>query len=66
MKQQKDNYTGIFNTLETIESRINTIKEQLRTLKEGFCTTTPESISTEATEATTEIFLDNDSQQGES
>jgi len=65
MKQKKDCYTGIFNTLDTIESRISTIKEQLRTLKEGFCTTIPGSAPTETTDAIIKTPLDTDS-QGES
>jgi hypothetical protein len=65
MKQKKDDYPGIFNTLYTIENRIKTIKEQLRALKEGLSTRIPKDISTETTEATTEISLPPDSPQGE-
>lgn len=65
MKQKKDCYSGIFNTLDTIEGRINIIKEQLRALKEGFCTALPDQMAAEPTDTTIETPLDTDS-QGES
>ena len=62
MKDQKDNYTGIFTTIDTIEARINTIKEQLRTLKEGFCNTTLPTTPTAEKTQLSETLVDNDSQ----
>lgn len=62
MKDQKDNYTGIFTTIDTIETRINIIKDQLRVLKEGFCNVTLPATSTAEKTQLSETLVDNDSQ----
>ncbi|HIO37641.1 MAG TPA: hypothetical protein EYN27_01660 [Rhodospirillales bacterium] len=62
MKHQKDNYTCIFTTIDTIEAQIDTIKEQLRTLREGFCNATLPTTSAAEKPQPSETWVDNDSQ----